>query len=118
MGSISNTSLVRYTVVKAEGIDYFTPANNGGVAVAQDSKSVPTLFRPLKIRDVTLKNRIIVSPMAMYSAESNPNSPDVGAMTDYHIAHLGYFALKGASLGFIEATTWTCLPQRRWALAT
>ncbi|OGM41901.1 NADH oxidase [Aspergillus bombycis] len=41
--------------------------------------------------------------MCMYSAESNPASPFVGALTDYHIAHLGQFALKGAGLVFVEA---------------
>jgi 2,4-dienoyl-CoA reductase-like NADH-dependent reductase (Old Yellow Enzyme family) len=90
-------------VVKAEGLTYFTPANNGGVALSKDASSVPTLFRPLKIRDVTLKHRIVVSPMCMYSAEPDPKSPAFGALTDYHIAHLGHLALKGASLIIIEA---------------
>lgn len=100
MGSIGAPSAI---VVKADGLDYFTPANNGGAAVAKDGATIPTLFQPLKIRDVTLKNRIVVSPMCMYSAESDPDSPNIGAMTDYHIAHLGHFALKGASLVFVEA---------------
>ncbi|EED14720.1 NADH-dependent flavin oxidoreductase, putative [Talaromyces stipitatus ATCC 10500] len=90
-------------VVKADGLTYYTPANNAGVALSEDLKSIPTLFRPLQIRDVTLKNRIIVSPMCMYSADPDPKSPAVGALTDYHISHLGHFALKGASLIFIEA---------------
>lgn len=90
-------------VSKADGLNYFTPANNAGVALSEDAASVPTLFRPLKIRDVTLKHRIIVSPMCMYSTEPDPKSPACGALTDYHIAHLGHFALKGASLITIEA---------------
>ncbi|KAB8217201.1 FMN-linked oxidoreductase [Aspergillus novoparasiticus] len=100
MGSISSTSP---SVVKADSTPYFTPANNAGAAVNPDDPNTPTLFKPLRIRDVTLKNRIIVSPMCMYSAESNPASPFVGALTDYHIAHLGQFALKGAGLVFVEA---------------
>ncbi|EIT78852.1 unnamed protein product [Aspergillus oryzae] len=100
MGSISSTSP---SVVKADSTPYFTPANNAGAAVNPDDPNTPTLFTPLRIRDVTLKNRIIVSPMCMYSAESDPTSPFVGALTDYHIAHLGQFALKGAGLVFVEA---------------
>jgi 2,4-dienoyl-CoA reductase-like NADH-dependent reductase (Old Yellow Enzyme family) len=100
MGSVNGPSAL---VIKATGIDYFTPANHGGEAIAQDGTAIPTLFQPLKIRDVTLRNRIIVSPMCMYSAEPDLNSPRVGAMTDYHIAHLGHFALKGAALVFVEA---------------
>ncbi|KAL4929244.1 NADH:flavin oxidoreductase/NADH oxidase [Aspergillus undulatus] len=89
--------------IGAEGIPYFTPTNNPGAALDPTSKSTPTLFRPLTIRGVTLKNRIIVAPMCMYSAAADPTSPSISALTDYHIAHLGHFALKGASLIFTEA---------------
>ncbi|KAL4797420.1 hypothetical protein BDV19DRAFT_397727 [Aspergillus venezuelensis] len=89
--------------IPAAGLPYFTPANNPGAATDPTSKSTPTLFRPLSIRGTTLKNRIIVAPMCMYSAESNPSSPSIGALTDFHIAHLGHLALKGASLIFTEA---------------
>lgn len=91
------------SIHQATGIPYFTPANNAGAAVEQ-AAGIPTLFRPLQIRDVTLKNRVIVAPMCMYSAQSDPNSPAVGALTDYHIAHLGHLATKGVGLIFIEAT--------------
>lgn len=91
-------------VVKAEGVPYFTPANNGGAALNPDDPNTPTLFRPLQIRDVTLKNRIMVAPMCTYSTESDPNSPAVGALTDFHIAHLGHFATKGAGLVIVEAS--------------
>ncbi|KAL4907450.1 hypothetical protein BDW74DRAFT_124459 [Aspergillus multicolor] len=87
----------------AQGIPYFTPAANPGAALHPEAKETPTLFRPLKIRDVTLKNRVIVAPMCMFSAESNPASPSIGALTDFHIAHLGHLAYKGASLIFTEA---------------
>ncbi|KAL4884395.1 hypothetical protein BJY04DRAFT_7611 [Aspergillus karnatakaensis] len=90
--------------IGAEGIPYFTPASNPGAAVDADSKDTPTLFRPLKIRDVTLKNRVFVAPMCMYSTVSDPFSPFVGALTDFHISHLGHLALKGAGLVIIEAT--------------
>lgn len=87
----------------AEGIPYYTPANNSGAALNPNA-STPTLFQPLQIRDVTLKNRIIVAPMCMFSSESDPTSPNVGALTDFHIAHLGHLATKGVGLVMIEAT--------------
>ncbi|KAE8364707.1 hypothetical protein BDV27DRAFT_172151 [Aspergillus caelatus] len=66
---------------------------------------IPPLYSaPSKIRGLILKNRIMVAPMCMYSAQSDPSSPFVGALTNYHIAHLGHLALKGAGLIIIEAT--------------
>lgn len=58
---------------------------------------MPTLFDPLDIRSVTLRNRIGVSPMCMYSS-------DDGFAHDFHLAHLGKFALGGAGLVMTEAT--------------
>ena len=55
------------------------------------------LFEPLKIRDVTLRNRIVVSPMCQYSAKD-------GHVTDWHLVHLGKFAQGGAGVVFVEAT--------------
>ncbi|CAI7596241.1 unnamed protein product [Penicillium glandicola] len=87
----------------AEGIPYYTPVNNAGAAL-NPNDNTPTLFQPLQIRDVTLKNRIIVAPMCMFSSESDPTSPDIGALTDFHITHLGHLATKGVGLVMIEAT--------------
>ena len=55
------------------------------------------LFSSLKIRNVELKNRIVVSPMCQYS--SNDGFP-----TDWHLVHLGSRAVGGAGLIFTEAT--------------
>ena len=57
----------------------------------------PTLLSPLTVRGLTLKNRIVVSPMCQYSAID-------GVVTDWHLVHLGRFALGGAGLVFVEAT--------------
>ncbi|EHY56455.1 NADH-dependent flavin oxidoreductase [Exophiala dermatitidis] len=85
------------------GLPYFTPAHehNPGTPVKLSSET-PTLFTPLKIRSKTLRNRIIVAPMCQYSAA--PSGPEIGQLTDYHIATLGHYALKGAGLVIIEAT--------------
>jgi 2,4-dienoyl-CoA reductase-like NADH-dependent reductase (Old Yellow Enzyme family) len=55
------------------------------------------LFSPLKIRDITLKNRIVVSPMCQYSSED-------GFANDWHLVHLGSRAVGGAALVIVEAT--------------
>ena len=55
------------------------------------------MFAPLRLRGLTLPNRVVVSPMCMYSAEDGP----VG---DFHLVHLGARALGGAGLVFTEMT--------------
>jgi 2,4-dienoyl-CoA reductase-like NADH-dependent reductase (Old Yellow Enzyme family) len=55
------------------------------------------LFSPLTIREITLRNRIGVSPMCQYSAED-------GFPTDWHLVHLGSRAVGGAGLVVVEAT--------------
>lgn len=59
--------------------------------------TMPSLFSPFSLRDVTLRNRICVSPMCQYSA------PD-GIPTDWHLVHLGARAIGGAALVVAEAT--------------
>jgi 2,4-dienoyl-CoA reductase-like NADH-dependent reductase (Old Yellow Enzyme family) len=59
-----------------------------------------TLFTPLEVGDLRLKNRIVIAPMCQYSAEE-------GCMTDWHVIHLGHLALSGAALLTIEATAVT-----------
>jgi len=82
---------------------YFSPLHlhNPGAAIEPNS-STPTLFTPLKIRNASLTNRIIVAPMCQYSTAHE--GPLIGALTDYHVATLGHYALKGAAVVFIEAT--------------
>jgi len=55
------------------------------------------LFQPLVLGDVTLRNRIAVSPMCEYSATD-------GLPNDWHLVHLGSRAVGGAGLVFTEAT--------------
>jgi 2,4-dienoyl-CoA reductase-like NADH-dependent reductase (Old Yellow Enzyme family) len=58
---------------------------------------MPSLFSPFRINDVTLRNRIGVSPMCQYSAQD-------GFPTDWHFVHLGARAIGGAALVIAEAT--------------
>jgi NADPH2 dehydrogenase len=55
------------------------------------------LFSPFVVRDMTLPNRVVISPMCQYSA-------DHGRATAWHLMHLGSLALSGAGMLCIEAT--------------
>ena len=71
--------------------------------MAEDKRSAlqrdpnPHLFRPITLRSVTARNRIMMSPMCQYSARD-------GVPDDWHLAHLGARAVGGAGIVFTEAT--------------
>ena len=67
------------------------------LAKSGDKPAPPPMLLPLKVRGLTLKNRIVVSPMATYSAEG-------GLPQDFHLVHLGARALGGAAMVFAEMT--------------
>jgi anthraniloyl-CoA monooxygenase len=60
-------------------------------------QSVPPMFVPFKLRRLELRNRIVVSPMDMYTAQD-------GTPNDFHLVHLGARALGGAALVVTEMT--------------
>jgi anthraniloyl-CoA monooxygenase len=60
-------------------------------------RDVPPMFVPFRLRDLELQNRIVVSPMDMYSSVD-------GTPGDFHLVHLGTRALGGAGLVFTEMT--------------
>jgi len=57
----------------------------------------PMLFQPLRLRELVLKNRIVISPMCQHAASA-------GHATPWHLVHLGKFALGGAGLILTEST--------------
>ena len=61
------------------------------------NKSAPPMFAPFKLRELAIENRIVVSPMDMYSAID-------GTPGDFHFVHYGERALGGAGLVFTEMT--------------
>lgn len=85
----------------AENAPYYTPAQKPPAGTAldpqPDGKSIPKLFKPVKIRGMTLQNRIAVSPMCQYSAHE-------GFHTMWHTTHLGGIIQRGPGITFIEAT--------------
>ena len=67
------------------------------LARSGDQPAPPPMLLPLKVRELLLKNRIVVSPMATYSAVD-------GTPQDFHLVHLGARALGGAAMVFAEMT--------------
>lgn len=67
------------------------------LARSVDKPAPPPMLLPLTVRSLTLKNRIVVSPMATYSAVD-------GLPQDFHLVHLGARALGGAAMVFAEMT--------------
>ena len=72
-------------------------AEQSGVVLAPNMPPPPPMFTPYTVRGVTLKNRVVVSPMAQYSAVD-------GVPGDYHLVHLGARAMGGAALVMAEMT--------------
>ncbi len=62
-----------------------------------ETQAVPPMFTPFRLREVTLPNRVVVSPMAQYSCRDG--TPD-----DFYLVHLGSRAHGGAGLVFTEMT--------------
>jgi 2,4-dienoyl-CoA reductase-like NADH-dependent reductase (Old Yellow Enzyme family) len=59
--------------------------------------AAPLLFTPIRLAGLTSRNRVVVSPMCQYSSEQ-------GGPGDWHLVHLGKFALGGAGIVFCEET--------------
>lgn len=70
---------------------------DAGLELPTNVENIPPMFTPFKVRDVVLKNRVVVSPMAQYSSED-------GLADDYHLVHLGARAMGGAGMVFTEMT--------------
>ncbi len=61
------------------------------------NQAIPPMFTPYKLRDMILKNRVVISPMSMYSAKD-------GLINDFHFVHYGARAMGGAGLMYTEMT--------------
>ena len=68
-----------------------------GPRVTDPTPAQPVLLQPLTLRGVTLANRLVVAPMCQYNVTD-------GVVGDYHLVHLGRFALGGFGLVMVEAT--------------
>ncbi len=72
-------------------------AERSGLHRPATRQSVPPMFTPFTLRGVTLKNRVVVSPMAQYSCVG-------GLPAEYHLVHLGARAMGGAGMVMAEMT--------------
>ncbi len=72
-------------------------ARRCGLPVADEQKPPSPMFTPFTLRGLSLPNRVVVSPMAMYSAVD-------GIADDFHLVHFGARALGGAGLIYTEMT--------------
>jgi anthraniloyl-CoA monooxygenase len=77
-----------------EGVERWFQTRATGVPA---NDPVPPMFAPFTLRDMRLENRIVVSPMATYSAKD-------GTPGDFHLVHLGARAMGGAGLVYTEMT--------------
>ena len=69
----------------------------GDTSAPSGERPVPPMFTPYRLRGMDLVNRVVVSPMDMYTAED-------GQPNDFHLVHLGSRALGGAGLVMTEMT--------------
>jgi anthraniloyl-CoA monooxygenase len=72
-------------------------AERSGLRRSPVQHPVPPMFTPFTVRGITLKNRVVVSPMAQYSCYE-------GMPADYHLVHLGGRAMGGAGMVVAEMT--------------
>jgi len=72
-------------------------AEGAGMQRGHEQKPIPPMFTPFTARGVTLKNRVVVSPMAQYSCSD-------GMPAEYHLVHLGARAMGGAGMVVAEMT--------------
>ncbi len=77
-----------------EGVERWFQSKARGRAV---NEPAPPMFAPFRLREMALANRVVVSPMAMYSAED-------GCPGDFHLVHYGARAQGGAGLVYTEMT--------------
>src|SRR4051812_8136873 len=88
-----------------EGVErWFASKAQGRNAMhaVSEAKPIPPMFTPFRLREMTVPNRVVVSPMDMYSAAD-------GTPNDFHLVHLGSRALGGAGL---IVTEMTCVSQQ------
>jgi anthraniloyl-CoA monooxygenase len=91
---ISHENLRQRDPAWLASVERWFQSNATGVAT---NKAVPPMFSPFELRDMQLSNRIVVSPMATYSATN-------GVPADFHLVHYGARAQGGAGLVFTEMT--------------
>ncbi len=95
---VSHENLRLRDSVYLEGVErWFASRASREAAHSLPPAPPPPMFTPFTLRGMTVENRVVVSPMDMYSAED-------GVPNDFHLVHLGARALGGAGLIVTEMT--------------
>lgn len=94
---LTRSMRITHTNLKIRDPGYVAKVDANFAAKAGAPAATPPMFAPLKLRGLTLPNRVVVSPMCQYSAED-------GTPNDWHLVHLGSRALGGAGLILTEMT--------------
>ena len=100
---LTRSRRISYETLKVRDPEIVERAHRGfiersGLERASGARDLPPpMFTPFRVRDLRLQNRVVVSPMSMYSAED-------GLPNDWHLVHLGSRAVGGAGLVMAEMT--------------
>jgi anthraniloyl-CoA monooxygenase len=97
LACLTRSLRITHTHVKGWAPDLVARVDRLVARVGSNETAPPPMFAPLTLRGLTLANRIVVSPMCMYSAVE-------GTVNDFHLVHLGSRAQGGAGLVFTEMT--------------
>ncbi|KAJ3995542.1 NADH:flavin oxidoreductase [Lentinula boryana] len=90
---------MKFTNDAVSGVSGYFPQNNPEIGTPlEKTESVPLLFTPITIGNVTFKNRIFAAPMCQYSSDN-------GHATDWHLVHIGSIAARGVGAICMEATS-------------
>ena len=94
---LTRSQRVSHENLRMRDATYLTAVERWFASKASDTEAepVPPMFTPFQLRRMSLHNRIIVSPMDMYSATD-------GVPNDFHLVHLGARAIGGAALVMTE----------------
>jgi anthraniloyl-CoA monooxygenase len=96
-GVMTRSRAITYDNLRLRAPEFVDAADRVFAAQAGTENPVPPMFQPLALRDLRLSNRVVVSPMCMYSAT-------YGTVDDFHLVHYGSRAQGGAGLMFTEMT--------------
>ncbi len=94
---LTGSQRIGHENLKLRDSGYVEKVENWFAARSGVDHAVPPMFTPFKVRGLSLKNRVIVSPMAVYMAND-------GVPNDFHLVHMGSRAMGGAAMVFTEMT--------------
>jgi anthraniloyl-CoA monooxygenase len=94
---LTGSQRIGHENLKVRDAEYVQGVETWFAGLNGDDRPLPPMFTPFIVRGVRLKNRVLVSPMAMYMAEG-------GMPNDFHLVHFGSRAQGGAAMVFTEMT--------------